>query len=177
MEMSIKVRLRPPQLVGSSTFRRPLTDYSCPSPFPHYCRNRTPLIPDGDPKQRLERLGLVMVSEGVLDGNIHTATYSMSNNTAVPKRDTTLEKRRALQGASCSTVCSNIDGQNARPNPSDCEILYKNLYSTFGQFTLQPCTSPSLPEDYYTKLTDARDSGDSGLQSRGLSNPLCQPLS
>src|SRR5258706_5755093 len=172
MEMSIKVSLRPPQLVGSSTFRRPLTDYSCPSPFPHYCRNRTPLIPDGDPKQRLERLGLVMVSEAILDGNIHTATYSMSNNTGFPKRDTTLEKRRDLQGASCLTVCGNATNEKGeekeRPNPSDCEILYKNLYSMLGQFTLEPSTSPSLPQDYYTKLTDARDSGDSVLQTSNL---------
>src|SRR5882757_6566826 len=58
---------------------------------PHYCHNHTPLIPDvGNPKQRLEELGFVKVSEGVLDGNIHTAAYSMSNHTTVPKRDTTV---------------------------------------------------------------------------------------
>ncbi|SRR5258706_3160471 len=136
---------------------------------PHYFHNCTPLIPDGDPKERLERLGLVMVSEGVLDGNIYTAIYSMSNNTAFPKRDT-----NDLQGARCNTYCAV--GNSARTIPSDCENLYNYLYSTWGQFTVEPSTSPSLPQDYDTKLTDARDRHVSALPTRKLSSPLCQPV-
>ena len=143
--------------VSSSTFRRLLAYSSCPSLCPHYYHNHTPLIPDvGYSKQRLEELGLVMVSEGVLNGDIHTATYSMSQNTTFPKRDTTPEKPRDLQGHQCSITCRDNKGEKP-PGVDDCKSLYNNTQSTVLTFTVEPGTSPSLPQDYDTKLTDAWD--------------------
>ena len=96
-----------------------------------------------------------MVSEDVLDGDIYTATYSISNNTVFPKRDTTLEKRLDIQGGHCQTYCVPDDGD--KPDSDICKVLYTELKSTPGIFTVYPGASPSPPQDYDTKLTDARD--------------------
>ena len=141
--------------VSGSTFRRPLTDYSCP------CHDHTPLIPDvSDPKQRLKELGLVKASEGVVNGNIHAAAYPISDETTIPKRDATLEKRLNIQDYQCTPTCILDTDVMYFPNPDDCATLYKRLRIKPGAFTLTPCTSPSLPQDINDiKLTDARDSG------------------
>ena len=92
------------------------------------------------------------VSEGVLDGKIHTATYSMSQNTTFPKRDTTPEKPRDFRGHQCLTTCGQFKGP---PLLDDCKRLFKTLQSKKKTFTVGPGKSPSLPQD--TKPTDARD--------------------
>ena len=114
-----------------------------------------------------------MVSQGVLDGNIHT-TYSMSHGTPFPKRDTTLGKRDDIQGNTCLTLCDNKTGD--QPEPSDCEWLYIDIQSNWGTFDLAPCTSPSLPQDYDTKLIDARDSLSEYSHTRILCRRLFQQL-
>ena len=111
-------------------------------------------MPDvGNPNQRLEELGLVKVSEGVLNGNIHTSSHSMSNKTTFPKRDTTLVD---VQGNLCSTFCHD-EANRVKPDSTSCEALYEDIKSEQGTFTVEPSTSPSLPQDYDTKLTDVRD--------------------
>ena len=87
-------------------------------------------------------------------------------NVRYSMRDTTLGKRDDIQGNSCLTLCDNKPGD--QPDPSDCEWLYMNIQSNSGSFDLAPCTSPSLPQDYDTKLTDARDSRSEGSHTRIL---------
>ena len=125
----------------SWTFRHPLTDY-CSQHYPH---NHTPLIQDvGDLKQLLKGLDLVVVSEDVLDGKIYTGTYSISTNTTSPKPDTNLKKRNNIEGAPCRTICYSDETKNW-PDSNDCVGLYQTIFSTSGQFTVAPSTSPSLP--------------------------------
>ena len=91
-----------------------------------------------------------MVSEGVLDGNIHTATYSMSQNTTFPKHDTTPEKPRDLRGHQCSATCNQTSVNP--PEVDDCKLLFNKIHSNKNEtFTVEPGTSPSLPQDYDTK--------------------------
>ena len=103
-------------------------------------------------------MGLVKVSEGTRNGKIHTGNYSMSTNTTFSKR-----ADKNIEGANCETGC---DGdwtpikQNPAPNPEHCEHLYKELYSRAVQFTVNSGTLPSLPQDYNTKLMDARLDSD-----------------
>ncbi len=130
--------------VSCSKFRRPPTDYySYPSLFPSLLpqsHNHAPLVPD------VGELGLVKVSEGVLEGNIHTATYS--KNTTFPKRDDT------------ATVLTNDNSVfvASRPNMADCDMISQALQGMPESFRTPHGTSPSLPQDYDTKLTDARGS-------------------
>lgn len=100
-------------------------------------------------------MGLVKVSEGLLDGKVYTGTYSMPANTSFSKRDPTLEKRADIEGASCLTMCTNVP-QATRPQEADCTVLYNTLYSQAEQFSVDSGTSLSLSQDYDTKLTDAR---------------------
>lgn len=100
-------------------------------------------------------MGLVKVSEGLLDGKVYTGTYSMPSNTSFSKRDPTLKKRANLEGASCMTMCTNVP-QATRPQEGDCTELYNTLYSQAEQFSVDPGTSLWFPQDYDTKLTDAR---------------------
>ena len=112
-----------------------------PTPSHNHTRYSIPDV--NDPKQHPEVLDLV--------GNIHTTTYSMSNNyTPLPKRDTALEKRLDIQGAPCQTTCvePNSDNPSSHPNPDDCAELYKMNRSVTGTFTAGPGTSLSLPQDY-----------------------------
>ena len=95
-----------------------------------------------------------MVSEGLLNGNIHTATYSMSQNTTFPKRDTAPETPRDLRGHQCLTSCNHFGNH---PVADDCKALSNELQVAKSTFTVEPGTSPSLPWDYDTKLTDAWD--------------------
>ena len=92
-----------------------------------------------------------MVSKSALNGNIHTATYAMSENTT---RDTTPEKPCDIRGHQCLTSChQNIDV--GPPGLVECNILYENIKSMEGSFTVEAGTSPSLPQDYDTQ-TDRR---------------------
>jgi len=115
------------------------------------------LIPDVDDlPQRLEGLGLVKVSEDMLDGHIYTGTYSIPVNLTLSKPDTVLEKRAEnIEGARCLTMCAPAQGV-IRPNPNDCRVLYNRLYTWAGQFTVEARTSPSLPQDHDTRLTHDR---------------------
>jgi len=110
-------------------------------------------------------MGLIKISEGILDGKVHTITYSMPNTT-FPKRDTTLEKRadKNIEGGRCMTMCTENKDVAARPQPNDCTVLYNELYSQAVQFSVDSSTSPSLSQDYTTKLTNARL--DFGTQSK-----------
>ena len=137
---------RQSEITGGKQFdiSTPLTDYSCPR------HDHTPLIPDvSDPKQHLEESGLVKVSEGVINGTIYTATYSMSNNTTVPKRD---NGNIDLGDGSCEHMCYT-DVNLFFPFANDCLALSEGLKNTGGEFTTYSCTSPLLPQEYDTKLT------------------------
>ena len=81
-----------------------------------------------------------MGSEHVLNGNIHTATYSMSKNTAFPKRAAT-----DIRGQNCTTVCAV--GKAEAPVLDDCQDLYNGLLNDNQTLTLEPGTSHSLPQD------------------------------
>ena len=82
----------------------------------------------------------------------------MSNNTTFPKRHTTLGKRLDMSDHQCTTSCEVVINEY-NPDPDACASLYKGIQSMPGTLTLGPCTSPSLPQDNDTKLTDTRDSG------------------
>ena len=100
-------------------------------------------IPEVDDlRQRLETMGLVLVSEGMLDDKVSTGTYSMPANKTFSKRNTILEKRDQvnLQGAVCLTGCG-FDSGVAPPSPSDCTVVYNTLYSSAVQFNIDPSTS------------------------------------
>jgi len=115
------------------------------------------LIPDVDDlTQRLEGMGLVKVSEDMLDGHIYTGTYSIPVKVTLSKRDTVLEKRvENIEGARCLTACGPQPGVPS-PNPDDCAVLYNRLHSMALQFTVEASTSPSLPQDHDTRLTHDR---------------------
>jgi phosphatidylethanolamine-binding protein (PEBP) family uncharacterized protein len=93
-------------------------------------------IPDvGGLNPRLEGMGLVLLSESLLDGKVHIATYSIPAEKAFSKRNTTLEKRdqKDIQGANCMTTCGN--DAVTPPNSDHCVVVYKTLYTNAVQFT------------------------------------------
>ena len=101
------------------------------------------LIPEVDDlKQRLETMGFVLVSEGMLDDKVSTGTYSMPANKAFSKRNTILEKRDqvSLIGAECQTGCG-FDPGIALPDLNDCMVVYDALFYEAVQFNLDPSTS------------------------------------
>ena len=89
-----------------------------------------------------ERQSEIDVSSPVLDGNIHTATSSMPNNTTFPKRD----------DYTCTLICQASGGDN--PIPGDCAALANSIASKPGEFVMFPGKSPSLPQDYDTDAWD-----------------------
>ena len=99
--------------------------------------NYAPLIPD------VGELDLVEVSEGVLEGNIHTP------NTTFPKRD---------EKAVYALTYDRRAFFAARPAMPDCKVLLERMqiYSAL-ELRASQSTSPSLPQDYDTKLTDTRN--------------------
>jgi len=102
-------------------------------------------------------MGFVKVSEGILNGKVHTGTYSMPTNTTLSKRNTTFSKRggKNYEGAFCASSCAPKKSIPA-VNPDHCKEVYNELYSRAVQFSVNSRTLPSLPQDYNTKLTDAR---------------------
>jgi len=102
-------------------------------------------------------------------------TPCLKINTTFPKRDTTLEKRLDIQGNLCSTFCY-FNTDKDKPDSDDWQNLYNRLQSMTGVFTVDPGTSPSLPQDYDTKLTDARDRQKRGSTKWILHSLVYQPL-
>jgi len=85
-------------------------------------------------------MGLVMISEGMLDEKVYTGTYSIPANSSLSMGSTILQKReKNLEGGPCATVCDS--GSVPIPNNDECAILYGSLYDQASQFKVDPCTS------------------------------------
>jgi len=98
-------------------------------------------IPDiDDLKHRLEGMGLVMISEGMLNEKVYTAEYSIPASTNLSMPGTALEKRdRNLEGTVCQSFCSR--GSLYQPSVDHCVIVYGELYRLAKQFSTNPRTS------------------------------------
>ena len=98
---------------------------------------RRSYIPDiGDLKDRFERMGLVMISEGMLGEEVYTRTYSITANTTFSIGGTTLEKREInVEGEKCTPHCLQM---NPGPNPDDCATLYSELNGQATQISVKP---------------------------------------
>jgi len=72
---------------------------------PHHGHNHAMFIPGiDDLKHRLEGMGLVIISEGMLDEKVYTRTYSITANITFSMPVTTLEKRdHNVEGGRCTT--------------------------------------------------------------------------
>jgi len=109
---------------------------------PHHGHNHATFIPGiDDLKHRLEGMGLVIISEGMLDEKVYTRTYSITANTTFSMPVTTLEKRdRNVEGGRCTTTCYETTNMDT-PVAGDCAIVYRELYKQAIQFSVGPCTS------------------------------------
>jgi len=98
-------------------------------------------IPDiDDQKHRLEGMGLVMISEGMLNEKVYTAEYSIPASTNLSLPGTTLEKRdRNMEGATCNYYCEHA--YPYQPIVGHCVIVYRELYRLATQFSTKPRTS------------------------------------
>jgi len=124
--------------------------------YPNRRHNHATLIPDVDDlPQPLKGIGLVKISEEMLDGGVYISTYSIPVNVTLSKRDTGLEKRTTnLSGARCVTRCGSSPVLHP-PNLDSCRGLASTISNEFGKLTIFARTSP-FPQDYDTRLTHDR---------------------
>ena len=86
-------------------------------------------------------MGLVMISEGVLDEKVYTGTYSIPANNTFLMGSTILEKRdKNIEGGFCASLCGD-DTNAPLPSSDDCATLYGWFYDWAGQFSVGPCMS------------------------------------
>jgi len=102
-------------------------------------------------------MGLVMISEGMLDEKVYTGTYSIPAKNTFSMGSTILEKRdKNIEGNFCNSLCGEANAP--LPNSDDCATLYGRFYDWAGQFSVSPCMSILVySRDYGT--TDKRSVG------------------
>jgi len=115
-----------------------------------------------DLKHRLKGMGLVMISEGMIDEKVYTGTYSIPANNTFPLGSTILEKRKKnIEGETCELNCGST-GDVLGPVNDDCATLF-NLFTTYpNQFRVGVGIGMSrfpswfYSQNYGTRLTTAR---------------------
>jgi len=112
---------------------------------PHYGHNHATFIPGiDDLKHRLKEMGLVRISEGMLDEKVYTGTYSIPANNTFSLGNTILEKREInIEGEGCIARCGVDLVVVPAPNNDDCNRLF-SLFITYHKntFRIGPCMSP-----------------------------------
>ena len=107
---------------------------------PHHGHNHAMFIPDiDDLEHRLEGMGLVMISEGMLNEKVYTAEYSMPASTNLSMPGTTLEKRDLnMEHAECQYYCRIRISYH--PITDHCTVVYNELQRLAYQFSTKPRT-------------------------------------